>query len=133
MCVISVMQRNDFSLMESEPGSPAGAATVGPTSRAVARTHQARTARRRHERQGLFVWGSVCSAIDRLIMILILVHWSTHPWSTHRRGSFAALESALREFRQHNQGDPSSSELDAICGEGLRPYPLTRRGKNRVT
>src|SRR5260370_16765580 len=93
MCVISVMQRNDFSLMESEPGSPAGAATVGPTSRAAARTRQARTARRRHERRGLFVRGSVCSAIDRLIMILILVHWSTHPWSTHRPGSFPALES----------------------------------------
>jgi DNA-binding MarR family transcriptional regulator len=38
-----------------------------------------------------------------------------------------------RDFRQQNQGDPNSSELDPICCEGLRPYSLTRRGKNRVT
>src|SRR5271156_5854706 len=77
MCVICVMQRNDFSLMESEPGSPAGPATVGHTTRTAAKIHPVRTARRRRERQGPSVWGGVCSAIDLLVMVIILfiVRW----------------------------------------------------------
>src|SRR5580704_7407901 len=77
MCVICVMQRNDFSLMESEPGSPAGPATVGHTTRTAAKTHPVRTAGRPREPQGPSACAGVGSAIDLLVMVMLLfiVRW----------------------------------------------------------
>src|ERR1700722_697471 len=104
MWVISVMQRNDFSLMESEPGALAGAATVAPRSRAAGKTHQARTARRRRERRRPSVRGSVCWAPDLLTTILIL-----------------ACTSRPVPGRMHRIPGPSPSRSEGYYAENVTP------------